>query len=108
MDEYVERLLQRSSVSAAHGQEAEAHPHVEPLADPAAPGQTRCLLLALRTASCTGERGTVMVVRGPEQSAAQKRASRMTSVRKAVVTADVSFSLSIHLQIIYPINQLMV
>lgn len=64
VDEHVERLLQSSSVPAAHGEEAEAHPHVEPLADSAAPGQSRLLLLVLllapRSAPCTRDRGPVV------------------------------------------------
>lgn len=60
VDEHVKRLLQHSSVPAAHGQEAKAHPHVEPLADPAAPAQIRggALLLSVSTASCTGHTHT--------------------------------------------------
>lgn len=50
----VERLLQSHSVPAAHGEEAEAHAHVEPLADPTAPGKTLLRLLgALRSTTCT-------------------------------------------------------
>lgn len=55
VDEDVERRLQRGSVPAAHREEAEAHPHVEPLADSAAPEQTRGLGLALRAPACTGD-----------------------------------------------------
>lgn len=52
--EDVERLLQSHSVPAAHGQEAEAHAHVEPLADPAAHGKALLRLLgALRSTTCT-------------------------------------------------------
>lgn len=53
--EDVERLLQSDSVPAAHGEEAETHAHVEPLADPAAPGQSLRLLGAPRSATCTAQ-----------------------------------------------------
>lgn len=55
MDEDVNRRLHESPVPAAHREEAEAHAHVEPLAEPAAPGQSRVLLLPLRAPSCTGD-----------------------------------------------------
>lgn len=57
--EHVEVRVQRSSVPAAHGDEAEAHPHVEPLADAAAPRQSSglLLLLTLRGPACTQHTG---------------------------------------------------
>lgn len=59
MHEHVHRRLHGSCVPAAHREEAEAHAHVEPLADPAAPGQSRVLLVPLRTSSCTGDTMTL-------------------------------------------------
>lgn len=58
MDEDVNRRLHGGSVPAAHCEEAEAHAHVEPLANSAAPGQSRVLLLTLRKPSCTGDTRT--------------------------------------------------
>lgn len=48
MHEDVDRMLELSAFSARHGQEAEAHAHVEPLAHAAAPERGRVLFRVLR------------------------------------------------------------
>lgn len=48
MDEDVDGMFERCAFSARHGQEAEAHAHVEPLAHAAATERGRVLLGVLR------------------------------------------------------------
>lgn len=57
MDEHIHGWVQTDVLPMGHGQEAEAHPHVKPFADPSATERARVflgargfLLLCLRTA----------------------------------------------------------